>query len=84
MGIDFQVALATQSQVHGGMFGEKGEHVIEERYPGPDLGLAGAVKVESQHNACFARNAFYFGPTRFHQSIKLCFCGEAKRKSVAI
>jgi hypothetical protein len=70
-----------QGQVHHRVPGEEGQHVIEERDPGPDAGPAGTVKVECQCNTRFAGNAFYFGPTRFHPPIKRCFCEETKRKS---
>jgi hypothetical protein len=81
MGVHLQVSLTTQRQIHDGMFGEKGEHVIEKRYAGPDLGLAGAIQVESQRNTRFAGNAVNSCPTRFHPLIKLRLCEETKRKS---
>ena len=51
--VHFQVAIAAQIQIHCGVLGEEGEHVIEEREARLDLGFAFAVEVEADGNPGF-------------------------------
>jgi hypothetical protein len=66
MGVHFEVAVASQVQVRGGMLGEERQHVIEERDARLDFALARAVDVESQHDFSFPGCPIYFSPTRIH------------------
>ena len=56
--VHLQVAVAAQFQIHRGVFGEQGEHVVEKRNAGLDLGLAFAVEIEPEGNPGFERVAF--------------------------
>lgn len=53
MGVHFEVAFAAEAEVHYGVAGEKGQHVVEEGDAGLDGGFAGAVDVEAHGDSCF-------------------------------
>src|SRR5690606_37586941 len=53
--IDVNVAGGANGEVNQGVLGERGEHVVEERHRGGDLGRAGAVEVQGELDARFAR-----------------------------
>lgn len=63
VGIDLQVAFAAEGQVHGGMAGEEGEHVIEEGDPGVDTGVAATVDEEVDTDSGFLGDPVNAGPS---------------------
>jgi hypothetical protein len=67
--VHFQITIATQIQVHGGVFGEEREHVIEKRHAGFDCGFAFAIKVEANGNPGFFGVTFEARLACFHARI---------------
>ena len=61
MGVHFEVAVAAQVEVHRGMLGEQGEHVVEKGDAGVDFGFALAVEIKRDGNLGFERVAFDSG-----------------------
>jgi hypothetical protein len=66
MGVDFQVALAFQFQVHHRMPGEQRQHVIEKGYSGRNGGFAFAVQVDAGFDPGFGRVALDLGTALSH------------------
>jgi len=66
VGVHRQIAPATERQIHDGVFGKQGEHVIEKRDAGLDGRLARSVNVQLDRDASFLRRAFNCGLPGFH------------------
>ena len=55
--VDLDVAGRPDGEVDERVLGQRAQHVVVERHPGLDVGLAGAVEVEAQLDARLARRA---------------------------
>jgi hypothetical protein len=80
MRIDFQVALATQPQVHDRMFGEEHQHVVQERNARFHGCLSDAIQIERQRNPRLTRRASKGRLTIVHSTIKGGIGSKTKRK----
>jgi hypothetical protein len=81
VGIDFQVSLTAQAEVHCRVLGKEREHVVEEGNPGLYRCFARAIQEQSQRNAGLAGGAMKGGLTLVHSIIKLRLSGNKKRNS---
>ncbi len=70
MRVHFQIAVAAQIQIHGGVLRKEREHVIKKRHAGSDLGFAFAIKIEADRNPGFFGVTFETGLACFHARIK--------------